>query len=277
MLVGLISSFGQTTTYSARFGEQDRDYILYLPEDLPENAPLVFVFHGYSGSAEGTMNSFEFNSIADKNGFAVCYPEGLKDGEGNHFWQVGYKMHRDIQVDDVNFVTTLTEKLQKEHQLSSKNTFIIGFSNGGDFCNLLLCETKGVFKAAAPIISCMMKDLYDSCQDARPTPLFLLNGTNDDITYWEGDMEDKQGYGPYLSTPSMLEFRIAQNEASLAYVNAIDSPEADDITSIKVEKYVNKKSKNDVWMHTVYNGGHSSPEYFNLGQEIWNFFQLYVK
>lgn len=28
-----------------------RDYIYYSPNNLPANAPLVFVLHGYSGSA----------------------------------------------------------------------------------------------------------------------------------------------------------------------------------------------------------------------------------
>ena len=33
----------------------ERDYLLYVPEGLPENAPLVVVAHGYTSSAEIIM------------------------------------------------------------------------------------------------------------------------------------------------------------------------------------------------------------------------------
>jgi len=61
---------------------QTRLYILYLPNDLPENAPLVFVLHGYGSNGLTIMNYVDMNSIADENGFAVCYPQGSSDFKG---------------------------------------------------------------------------------------------------------------------------------------------------------------------------------------------------
>jgi hypothetical protein len=68
-----------------------REYIYYHPLDAPENCPLVFVCHGYSGSAEGIMDYSEFNTIADEYGFAVCYPQGIEDSYGYTFFNVGYE------------------------------------------------------------------------------------------------------------------------------------------------------------------------------------------
>ena len=34
----------------------ERDYLLYVPEGLPENAPLVVVAHGYKSIAEINMD-----------------------------------------------------------------------------------------------------------------------------------------------------------------------------------------------------------------------------
>lgn len=75
------------------------------------------VFPDYSGNALNTLQTTKFNELADKKGFAVCYPQGLIDYDNNAFWQVGYTFHKDIEVDDVKFVIKLIEKLQSEYQL----------------------------------------------------------------------------------------------------------------------------------------------------------------
>jgi polyhydroxybutyrate depolymerase len=255
---------------------KQRDYILYLPKGLPQNAPLVFAFHGYTGTAYDLMKNFGLNEIADKNEFAVCYPQGLKDEKGNHFWQVGYEFHKNIKVDDVKFICTLSAELQNKYELSNNNTFIIGFSNGGDFCNLLICKTSGIFKAAAPIISCIMKETYDFCKDSKPVPVFMLNGKRDNITFWEGDMKNLQGYGPYLPTKAMLDFRVTQNGCVPSETDTLFSDDLKQDTYVVREKYINEVTGNQVWMYSVINGGHDYPNYINLAQEIWNFFSQYL-
>ena len=46
-----------------------RTYHLYIPDNLPSGAPLVFILHGYGGSAESYFNSAtiqNFKTIADQ-------------------------------------------------------------------------------------------------------------------------------------------------------------------------------------------------------------------
>lgn len=253
----------------------ERNYLLYLPDNLPPNAPLVMVFHGYSGTAAYANSYFNMEKLANENGFAVVYPEGTIDQVNNHFWQVGYKSHRELKVDDVSFVTQLASFLQEKYTLDESNTFIVGFSNGGDLCNKLICERPELFKAAAPIISCMMKEMYESCTNVAGKPIFMLNGTEDDITFWAGDMEDKQGYGPYHSTPTMLELRVEQNQAVLSSTETLTGNQDNDDTSITIEKY---QGSNDhqVWMYQVNGGGHGHPDYLDLQTHVWDFFSLYL-
>ena len=51
-----------------------RHFKLFLPDNLPSGAPLVFALHGYgsSGPVETWMNGAALN-----HGFAVCVPVGL--------------------------------------------------------------------------------------------------------------------------------------------------------------------------------------------------------
>ncbi len=254
----------------------ERSYLLHVPENLPTNAPLLLVFHGYSGTAAYAHSYFNMEALANENQFVLAYPQGTKDEDNMNFWQVGYQGHQNLKVDDVSFVIQLAEHLQKTYELNPDNTFIVGFSNGGDLCNKLICERPDFFKAAAPIISCMMKDMMDACQDSAPVPVLLLNGTIDDITLWAGDMENKQGYGPYHSTPSMLDFRIKQAQVALVSEESIPSPDKNDKTSISFSKYANDKTENQVWFYQVNEGGHGHPDYTDLEDQVWQFFSMYL-
>ena len=53
-------------------GQYLRDYIYFKPSSAPNNCPLVFVCHGYGGSAQDIMNYSHYNDLAFEYGFAVC-------------------------------------------------------------------------------------------------------------------------------------------------------------------------------------------------------------
>ena len=126
----------------------ERTYKLYLPKNIKPNAPLVFALHGYGGSFN--FDNVGLNEVADRYGFALCYPQGSKDGRGNNCWNVGYPFQADMAVDDISFLCTLAKHLQKQHSLSRRNTFCTGMSNGGEMCYLLAYDKQNTFAAVAP-------------------------------------------------------------------------------------------------------------------------------
>ena len=148
LLLVVTAAFAQNK--GKAFQEGERRYILYLPDNIKPGAPLVFVLHGY-GATCNLVEDKGFGAAADKYGFAVCYPEGSKDGRGNHSWNVGYPFQESMTVDDISFLEKLAAKLQKEHNLSKKNTFCTGMSNGGEMCYLLAYSKQKTFRAVAPI------------------------------------------------------------------------------------------------------------------------------
>ena len=77
----------ETRTETLRSGGVERTYRLHLPANLPDNAPLVIVLHGYGGDAN--PEAFGMNATADRHGFAVCYPQGERDSRGKRGWNVG--------------------------------------------------------------------------------------------------------------------------------------------------------------------------------------------
>lgn len=113
----------------------DREYLLYIPEGIVPDAPLVMVLHGYGGRAmKGGENLRE---VADREKFAVCYAQGAKDARGKSCWNVGYPFQAGLKTDDVDFLCKLARHLQKEYNLNRNNTFLTGMSNGGEMCYLM--------------------------------------------------------------------------------------------------------------------------------------------
>jgi len=260
----------------------DRTYHLYFPDKLQPGAPLMYVMHGYGGTASGTQNFVQMNRIADENGFAVVYPQGTIDWYGNNFFNVGYSFHEKSTVDDVAFITSLTAYLVDVYAVSDRNVFATGFSNGGDMSYMLACEASDVFSAAAPVAATMVTELYDSCDPAKPIPLFEIHGTNDTAVRFEGDIDNVDGWGAYLDVPSVIALWVDLNgldqEESIELADSVTT----DGSSVIHERYWSANSDNEVWLYRVENGGHEWPGSWgnmdiDASTEIWGFFSRYVE
>ena len=260
---------------------QLREYYLYLPNSIEENAPLVFVLHGYSGSAGGIMSYSGMNEIASINGFAVCYPQGLSDQSGNNFWNVGYAFHNDQSVDDVNFLTNLAIHLQDEYNLSRVKTFSTGMSNGGDMSYMLACQANDVFRGIAPIAGSMMEEIYNTCDSSYPIPVFEIHGDNDNVTLWEGDMQNNDGWGAYYSIEEGIDLWVEINQCQNNEQIFIPDSNPNDGSYIVNHRYFECNDNTEVWLYQVVGGGHDWPGSFgnmdiNTSEEIWSFFSQYA-
>jgi polyhydroxybutyrate depolymerase len=258
---------------------KNREYILYLPGKLPLKSPLLIAIHGYTDNDSSFMQHTSLNKIANENGFAVCYPQGLRDSSGKTFWQVGYSFHRNEKVDDVRFLSYLTSNLQKQYGFDPDRTFVTGMSNGGDMCILLACKRPELFKAVAAVSGCMMQVNYDSCASAIPIPVMMINGTADSITWWNGDLNDRQHYGPYLQVRSTFNFFVRKNGCTEKTTDTIPDIHPNDKSFIIVEKHSGGVNNNKVWLYTVVNGGHdwigkTGNMDVQASEEIWKFFRF---
>lgn len=260
---------------------RSREYILYLPDDLPSNAPLVFVMHGFTDDAENMMNSTRMNEIADKEKFAVCYPQGIKDKEGRTFWEVGYDFTKDQELDDVKFLTTLARHLQDEYNLSQLNTFAAGMSNGAEMCMVLACKSPEVFKAVVPVCGCFIKSTFEKIRINNPIPVFMINSTADKTTSWEGDLENEQGWGAYLPVRTSFDFFVENNRCTQIRIDTLPDLNSSDGSFVVAEKHISCVGNNQVWLYTVFNGDHDWPGAsgnmdIDASQEAWKFFKLFL-
>jgi len=261
---------------------QNREYIIYLPDSLPENAPLVFVFHGFTDNAINMMNWTGMNAIADKEKFAVCYPQGLREKEGRTYWEVGYSFTADQKIDDVNFISILARQLQDKYRLSQVNTFATGMSNGAEMCMVLACKVPSIFRAVAPVCGCFVKSTFDSIRVDKAIPVFMINGTADKTTSWEGDLENEQGWGAYLPVRTSFDFFLKNSECSQVSIDTLPDTNIDDGSYVIAEKHSGGISNNQVWLYTIVNGDHDWPGAsgnmdIDASKEAWAFFNLFME
>ena len=266
-------------TETFNFDKLEREFILYLPDNLENNAPLVFVLHGYTGSAVEIMDYSGMNAIADANGFAVCYPQGIVDSFGNTFFNVGYAFQENETVNDVGFIVELAEYLQSTYTLSTTNTFATGMSNGGDMSYMLACQASNTFRAIAPVAGAIFENIYNSCNPVNPIPVFETHGTNDDVTLFEGDPYNNDGWGVYLDIPSTIDYFVNQNNLTMMSVENLPNNNNSDGSTIESYIYSSPETTNEVWLYKVINGGHDWPGAYgnmdvNISEEIWRFFSL---
>ncbi len=263
--------------YSCVIDNTERIYLLYLPNNINRNTPLVFVLHGYGATAD-MVTEKGFGEAAEKYGFAVCYPQGTKDSRGNCCWNVGYPFQEDMQTNDISFLCKLAEKIVKEYKLSRREIFCTGMSNGGEMCYLLAYAPQKTFKAVAPIAGLTMAWMPEKYARQRSIPLFELHGTEDRVSEWNGDPQNAGGWGAYLSVPDAISYWTGRNGCS-GYIKEslpLKTPQSHRVIS---HKYFNPKKKKgkDVWLYEIVGGVHSwANEDINTAEEIWKFFSKFV-
>tara|TARA_B100000787_G_C16185499_1_gene294401 strand:+ start:428 stop:1567 length:1140 start_codon:yes stop_codon:yes gene_type:complete len=259
----------------------DRQYLYYEPTNLNENMPLVFVMHGFTGDANNMRDYSEMNQIADQYGFAVCYPRGTFDSNGNRFWNVGYAFHQTETINDVSFLTELAEYLQITHSLNPDYTFATGFSNGGEMCYMLACQAYETFKAVAPVAGMILQDILDECDGSLPIPLFEIHGSQDNVTPLSGDPNNNDGWGAYPSIPFTINYFSDKNECTTVVTETLPNIDASDGSTIVSEKHLDGINNNQVWYYDVVGGGHDWPGAWgnmdtNASEEAWLFFQNHI-
>jgi polyhydroxybutyrate depolymerase len=161
--------------------------------------------------------------------------------------------------------------------LSDEDVFCTGLSNGGDFCYLLACEASEQFKAVAPVAGMILQDIMDDCNPENEVSIFEIHGTEDNVTYFEGDPNNNDDWGAYPSVPDNIDFWTNLFELDNLESEELPNISQNDGSTVTSDKHSTDESCAQVWLYTVQGGGHDWPGAFgnmdiSSSREIWNFF-----
>jgi len=259
----------------------ERTFVLDRPRQLKPRAALVLVFHGFTSSAEEIRKASGFASLAEQHGFVVVYPQGSLDDQGRSFFNVGYAFHADSKVDDVRFMKTVVDRLVNDLKLDNRSVFATGMSNGGDMSFYLASQPKPMVKAIAPIAGTMMSSWSKDFAPPSRTSIMAVHGTQDDVTLWNGDLENRDGWGAYLGIETVVDLWTS----GLA-LEALEVSERKDKTpprnaKVILKRWSTKADSTEVLFYQLIGGGHDWPKHLGNKQlstadEVWAFFTKHI-
>ena len=177
-LVGCATTPRAATTTSPH--DSNRHFELHLPAHPPPGRyPLVVALHGAFGSGAHLEETIGLDAIADREGFAVVYPDGV-----NSRWNDGRP--DEGEVDDVGFIRSLIDELATTHPIDPGRVYALGMSNGGMLAYRLGCELADKLVAIASVAGELPAAIARFCHPARAISVLAINGTADQLVPFEG-------------------------------------------------------------------------------------------
>jgi polyhydroxybutyrate depolymerase len=267
-----------------------RTFTLYVPRNLKPNAPFLFVFHGSGGDGPSMrdVTGFEFDMLADRDGFLVAYPDGFQN-TWNDCRKGSPQPARVMNIDDESFVEAMIAKEAGERGIDRKRVFSAGWSNGGQLGYRFALERAGEFAGVAAISASLPMPNNLACTPSGAAmPVMIINGTADPINPFNGgDVRlGPANLGPVYSSQQTAEYWAKLNGITAApETKHLPHKTQADPTSVDQMTW-SAPGKPLVVLYAVHGGGHVVPtrahqEWGGLGREtgdldapvaIWDFF-----
>ena len=176
--------------------EREDPAVLLVPlAAVDGETPLIVSLHGYGGDSSYQATYVPLHERVNTDGFALLLPNGIRDTEGNRFWNPTDECCESAKggVDDVAYLTELVAGA--EQVMDFGPVYFFGHSNGGFMSYHIACKGLPGLRAVASLAGTSYVE-DSSCDGASPVSVLHIHGTADDVIRFEGDSEpDTKGDG----------------------------------------------------------------------------------
>ena len=205
-----------TLSFSHKSGaaKPSRPFTISLPANYTKtiSSPLIILLPGYS--KDNTYLKKElFPSTLSQGNYIIVTPLATKDRIGNFFWNTHAACCNFFHssVNDIAYLTQLTNYLKSNYQVDSSHIYLLGHSNGGFMALTMACQRTKLYAAIISIAGANNID-QSLCKTAKPPSLLLIHGTKDEVISYQGG--DLQGT-LYPSAPLTLKYWLNKEQCQL--------------------------------------------------------------
>ena len=250
---------------TVRIGDRERSYLAYVPANVPPRSPLVIGLHGSAmdGATMRRWTGYEFDRLADRDGFVVLYPDGYNKNWNDCRRNATYPARLE-NVDDIGFVRFLIERLISEEGVDPRKVFVFGYSSGGQMAHRLAVETPDMVAAVATAGANLPTPDNSLCPlEGRTTRVMLVSGTDDPIVPFHGGEVSLFGFASRGMALSALATgtELARRNGITAGPNVTRLPSQSPGDPTSVERLVwSQGGKPAVTLYVVHGGGHVVPQ-----------------
>ena len=252
-----------------------RTFKLHVPASYSPNTKtaLVIALHGYTSSATDIENGIGLNEKADKEGFIVVYPNGLRypwTASNPQAWNAGGPYEGWTQgTDDVGFIDQMIELICKYYTIDRNKIYVTGHSNGSFMTYRLGYELSNKIAAIATHSGQMVYMPAEA--PGNKIHILHLHAADDGIVPYSGGLS---GQILYSSVDNVLSHWAAWYSCGL-------QPD----TTFKNSDYMIKEwgcsGNTEIKLYLLNRGGHSWFNTSNSGVQandiIWDFFKAHPK
>ena len=259
-LTSLSGFFTDTLTHEGEL----RQYLTYVPEIYTSSGiarPLLFNFHGGSGSASGQVYTADFRPIADTANFILVYPQGTFGSTWNSSLPTNPRTK--MFVDDFGFVDAMIKKINSDYifGIDTTRVYATGYSNGADISLSIACVRSDKIAAVASVSGLLDRH---TAENSNPLTVGVLSihGTNDFSRPYEYGLD-----GYYFTIDELNTYWSSINGFS-----GQPQKETYDVAGLSVEhlkygkmiEHYKVNGGDHIWLDITRDG-------FNTNQKIWNF------
>ena len=240
-------------TYECQFEGLTFRFMLFLPEKVDGNTPLIIMMPGYMNNSSAFKLQTHMDETACPRGYAVCYVQPAQ-GMGSKGWDCGLVDPQ--EVDSLDYIVNLVIYLQDEYGLSKTKAFAAGFSNGGFMAHRVAMEASDTFLGVAAVAGMMTTKVWDERPEKISIGFMEIYGTKDDVVPQNGN--GTAATSPYPPIEEVMDYWASAN--GLGSSSTVTLSEKAELT-----KYDDFFSKPQVWTVVIQGGAHEWPEEDRVG------------
>ncbi|WP_128475846.1 extracellular catalytic domain type 1 short-chain-length polyhydroxyalkanoate depolymerase [Halorussus pelagicus] len=176
------------------------DYWKYVPDGVGAGDPLVVMLHGCSQTADQFREETRMNEVADREGFAVIYPDQYNARNGLLCWNWYYDANTTRGNGEAAVIAGMTQETVEAEGLDPDRVYVAGLSAGAAMVPNMLAEYADIY-AAGGVHSGLE---YDAAETSYGGTTAMSDGGPDPQSQGTQAYESMEDYGITSELPTIV-------------------------------------------------------------------------